>query len=140
MPEKLAEIQRLAMLTVSFERKKSLPSPASATAASGTGTHSGTAVSLNGALSVERTTTAPAAVCQRRQQGNETPSVASVGEGHPANYKGCSKAPKKSCFCPKAAPTTNRTSYAQKVKKPMSTSAPAAATATGTTGAEATRR
>ncbi|CAH2021056.1 unnamed protein product [Acanthoscelides obtectus] len=133
MPEKLAEIQRLAMLTVSFERRKSLPSPASATAASGTGTHSGTAVSLNGALNVERTKTAQAAVCQRPPTGQRNAKCCLCGEGHPANYKGCSKAPKKAASAPKAVPTTNRTSYAQKVKKPMSTSAPAAATATGTT-------
>ncbi|CAH2015715.1 unnamed protein product [Acanthoscelides obtectus] len=48
-PKKLLQIQRLAMLTVSFERRKSPPSPANVTAASGTGTYSGTAVSLNGA-------------------------------------------------------------------------------------------
>ncbi|CAH1990625.1 unnamed protein product [Acanthoscelides obtectus] len=55
-----AEVQQMK------RRKRDRPSPANAT--SGTGTRSETAVSLNGASSVVRTTTAPTAVCRRRQQ------------------------------------------------------------------------
>ncbi|CAH2021545.1 unnamed protein product, partial [Acanthoscelides obtectus] len=127
MPEKLAEIQRLAMLTVSFERKKKSSEPASATAASGTGTHSGTAVSLNGAFKCGEDHNSTSCSLPAPPTGQRNAKCCLCGEGHPANYKGCSRRRRKLLLPPKAVPTTNRTSYAQKVKKPMSTSAPAAA-------------
>ncbi|CAH2020732.1 unnamed protein product [Acanthoscelides obtectus] len=133
MPEKLAEIQRLAMLTVSFERKKKSSEPSQCYRCQRYGHTQRNCRLAERCVKCGEDHNSTSCSLPAPPTGQRNAKCCLCGEGHPANYKGCSKAPKKAASAPKAAPTTNRTSYAQKVKKPMSTSAPAAATATGTT-------
>ncbi|CAH2021655.1 unnamed protein product [Acanthoscelides obtectus] len=104
MPEKLAEIQRLAMLTVSFERKKKSSEPSQCYRCQRYGHTQRNCRLAERCVNVERTTTAPAAVCQRRQQGNETPSVASVEKATPPTTRDVVRRRRKRCFCPQSSP------------------------------------
>ncbi|CAH1954798.1 unnamed protein product, partial [Acanthoscelides obtectus] len=114
---KATEIQRLAMLTVRFEKKKKLTEPSQCYRCQRYG-HTQRNCHLAGRYvkcGEDRNCSLPTP-----PKGQRNANCCLCGEGHPAN-KGCSKAPRKAVAAAKAASTSNRTSYAKEKKKTKKT-------------------